>query len=74
MKWKGQSAIALTVISLVLIVAQALVWAHFTHRAGSAMNEANLASEHPPTEMPGLAGLTLLFVAGVLASLPQGPE
>lgn len=74
MKFKAQHAIALTVISLFLIVAQALIWTHFTKRAGSQTNEANLASEHPPTEVPGVAGFTLLVVAGVLASLPRGPE
>jgi len=74
MKFKAQHAVALTVISLVLIVAQALIWAHFTEHSGSQTNEANLASEHPPTELPGLAGFTLLVVAGVLVSLPRGPE
>jgi len=74
MKFKAQHAIALTVMALILIVGQALVWVHFADHSGSQTNEANLASEHPPTELPGLAGFTLLVVAGVLVSLPRGPE
>jgi len=74
MKFKAKHAIVLTVVALLLLVGQALIWAHFSERAGSQTNEANLAADHAPTELPGLAGFTLLVVAGVLVSLPRGPE
>lgn len=74
MKFQAQHGIALIVVSLVLIVGQAMVWAHFSEHSSSQTNEANRAAEHPPTEGPGVAGLTLLFVAGVLVALPRGPE
>jgi ABC-type Fe3+ transport system permease subunit len=67
---KGQLAIIVIVISLILMGAQALVWRHSTHRAASETQTIDVESQHPPAEMPGVAGLTLLFLAGVLLSVP----
>jgi hypothetical protein len=67
---KGQLAVAVIVISLILIGGQALVWRHSTHRAASETQKIDLETEHPPTELPGLAGLTLLCIAAGLLSVP----
>jgi hypothetical protein len=68
---KRQLATAVIVISLLLIGTQALVWRHSTHCAASETQKSDLESQHPPTEAPGLAGLTLLVLAGVLLSVPS---
>jgi hypothetical protein len=70
MRRKQHLAVVVIVISLILIGTQALVWRHSTHRATSETQKSDLESQHPPTEMPGVAGLTLLVLAGVLLSVP----
>jgi hypothetical protein len=70
MRRKQHLAVAVIIISLILIGAQALVWRHSTHRADSETQKSDLELQHPPTETPGLAGLTLLILAGVLLAVP----
>jgi hypothetical protein len=69
MRRKGRYAVVLIVLSLVLIGAQALIWRHSTRRGDSETQKANLETQRPPTEVPGVAGLTLLTIAGVFLSL-----
>jgi hypothetical protein len=71
MRRKQQLAVIVIILSLILMGAQALVWRHSTHRAVSETQKSDLESQHPPTEAPGLAGLTLLVLAGVMLSVPD---
>jgi hypothetical protein len=71
MRHKEKSAIALLVVALVLILAQAAVWRHSVSRAHSETAKENREEQHPPTELPGLAGTGLLVLAGVLLSIPR---
>jgi hypothetical protein len=72
MSFKNRRAfgIALVVISLVLMAIQAGLWRHSTHQASSETQKIDIESEHSPTEVPGVAGFTLLIVAGALVSYP----
>jgi hypothetical protein len=71
MRIKARVAVAVIIISLLLFGAQALVWRHSTHRATSETQKIDLEAQQRPTETPGLAGLTLLVLAGVLLSFPS---
>ena len=71
-KKKRINLIALIIFSLVLCAIQAGVWARSTIHACSETDKANIESQHPPSEIAGLAGIFLLLTAaGVIASIPQ---
>ena len=64
-------AVTFTVIALLLCALQAGIWMRSTAHARSQTDVANKESQHPPTEIPGIAGLSLLIAVGVLVSIPQ---
>ncbi|MGB2590258.1 MAG: hypothetical protein WA853_04985 [Candidatus Acidiferrum sp.] len=64
-------AIGLTVLAVALIAAQFGLWAHFTSHSKSETATANRDAQHSPTEIPGVAGITLLVIAGVVAAYPR---
>lgn len=63
-------AIGLVVVAIALIASQAGIWAHFTAHAKSETAITNKDS-HSPTEIPGVAGITLLIIAGCVAAYPR---
>lgn len=63
-------AIVLTVVALALIAGQAGIWAHFTAHSKSETAITN-KDTHSPTEVPGVAGITLLIIAGCVAAYPR---
>jgi hypothetical protein len=69
-----RSAIVLTVVSVLLCVVQAGIWAKDTSHVTSQTAEQNKEIRHPPSEIPGVAGLTLLLVTAVLLSLPDAAK
>jgi len=73
MQLKKRHAIALTVIALILCVVQAGIWIKSTYHVGSQTAEMDKESQHSPTEIPGVAGFSLLVLAGVLVSTPETP-
>ena len=62
-------AVTLVVVSLVLIILQAGLWVAATAHVRSQTDEANRIIAHSPTEIPAVAGFTLLVVAGLLVIL-----
>ena len=71
MKLTNAGAIILTVISLVLCAFQAGIWAKSEEHARSETELQNRESRNPPNETPGVAGLGLLVLGGVLLSIPE---
>jgi flagellar basal body-associated protein FliL len=71
MQSKKRKAIILTVLALILCVLQAGIWVNSTSHTASQTDEANKENQHPPTEIPGVAGFCLLVAAGILASTPD---
>jgi hypothetical protein len=71
LKKKRLNVIALIVFSLVLCALQAGIWARSTMHARSETDKANIESQHPPSEIAGIAGIFLLTAAGVIASIPR---
>lgn len=63
-------AVTLVVVSLVLLVLQAGLWVKATAHMRSQTDEANRIIQHSPTEIPAIAGFTLLVVAGLLVISP----
>jgi len=70
-KKKRTNLIALIIFSLVLCAIQAGVWARSTIHARSETDKANIESQHPPSEIAGIAGVFVLTAAGVIASIPR---
>ena len=71
MKLSNTLAIVLTVISVVLCAVQAGIWAKAEEHTRSETELQNRESRNPPNEMPGVAGLGLLVLSGVLLSIPE---
>lgn len=71
MQSKTRKAVILTVLAVALCALQGGVWLRSTSHVRSQTDEANKEIQHPPTEIPGLAGFCLLVVAGVVASTPN---
>lgn len=71
MKFTPRHGIAVTVLALLLCVLQAALWFRSTAHVRSQTDEVNKESKHPPTELPGVAGLSFLVLAGVLISVPH---
>jgi hypothetical protein len=69
MRMKMRIGISLVVVSLLLTLAQALVWKHSVQRGGSETQKIDVEVQNPPTEIPGVAGMTLLIAAGVWLSV-----
>ena len=69
MRFKEIHGIVLVVVSLVLCAAQGWIWMKATARAKSETDVQERVERHPPNELAGLAGMTLLLVAGVALSL-----
>jgi hypothetical protein len=70
-KLTNAGAIILTVISLVLCAVQAGIWAKAEEHSRSETELQNREGRNPPNEMPGVAGLGLLVLSGVLLSIPE---
>jgi hypothetical protein len=66
-------AIWLTIVALVLCAVQAEVWVRATEQARTPTAMQNKEGHHQTTDIPGVAGLCLLVVADVVASMPA-PE
>jgi hypothetical protein len=71
MRIKMKSGIVIIAVSLILMLAQALVWRHSVRRGGSETQKIDVESQQPPTEIPGVAGLALLVAAGVWLSVTR---
>ena len=71
MQRKIRSGAVLIAVSSILMLAQALVWRHSVRRAGSETQKIDVEAQSPPTEIPGLAGITLLVAAGVWFSVTR---
>jgi hypothetical protein len=67
---RKRTAIALFIASLVLFVAQAVIWGRSAPDARSETDKQNIVGHHQPDEIPGLAGMCLLVVAAVIVSIP----
>jgi hypothetical protein len=65
------AVIGLFVVAVILLVVQAAIWRRTAERAHSETDKQNIEILQPPNENPGLAGITLLVLAGVLASIPR---
>jgi hypothetical protein len=64
-------ATILTVVSLILCAVQGVVWAKSIAQARSETDEQIKETRRPPNELPGLAGMGLLVLSGVLLSVPD---
>jgi hypothetical protein len=67
---RKRTAIALFILSLVLFVAQAVIWARSAPHARSETDKQNVIGGHQPDEIPGVAGMCLLVLAAVIVSIP----
>ena len=63
-------ATILIVVALALCVLQGGLWARSAEHFRSQSDESNRVVQHRPTEIPGVAGLTLLVYAGLMLSYP----
>ncbi|HKW56109.1 MAG TPA: hypothetical protein VJN42_02015 [Candidatus Acidoferrum sp.] len=70
MKPTKKRAVVLVVVALALFVLQAGFWIKATAHVQSQTDEANRVIRHSPTEIPGVAGVALLIVAGLLVVRP----
>ena len=59
-------AILLVFVGLVLIALQAGLWSHSVAPDHSETDKQDTENQHPPTEIPGLAGFCLLIAAGAI--------
>lgn len=71
MRLGTRGGIAAVVVAVILCVVQAVLWAKSTTRATSQSDEQNIEIDNPPSEIPGIAGITLLVLSGVLLSIPR---
>ncbi|MGH9743325.1 MAG: hypothetical protein ACRD51_13355 [Candidatus Acidiferrum sp.] len=60
-------AVVLIVLALILCAFQAIVWSRSVVHDHSETAKQNSESQHPPTEIPGIAGICLLLAAGGIA-------
>ena len=73
MRLTTRTATMLTVIAVLLCAFQAGLWAKSASHLKNETVEQNKEIRHPPSELPGVAGFTLLVVTGVLLSFPKKP-
>ena len=66
MRVAKRRAMLLIVLGLALFALQAGVWRQSVARDHPETAKQNSESQHPPTEMPGLAGVCLLLAAGAI--------
>ena len=71
MRNRKRIGIALFVVSLFLLGIQAGIWAKSTAHARSETDKQNIEEHRPPSEIAGIAGFTVLIIAGVIASIPS---
>lgn len=76
MRFTKKYAIVLVLVALVLCLAQGILWGASMSHAPSETILQNRAVHQPPNELPGLAGLALLCIAGVLTVVvrPGSPD
>ncbi len=74
MRLAKRRAVLLIVVALVLFALQAGVWSRSVAHDHSETAKQNSESQHPPTEIPGVAGICLLLAAGALAMRPPFGE
>jgi hypothetical protein len=74
MRHKKRNAIALLVISLILFSFEAGIWARSTMHARSETDKQNILGHHQPTEIPAIAGMFLLIIAGIVAATPPSRD
>lgn len=60
----------LIVVALALCVLQGGLWVRSAEHFRSQSDESNRVVQHSPTEIPGVAGLTILVYAGLMISYP----
>jgi protein-S-isoprenylcysteine O-methyltransferase Ste14 len=70
MRFKKSYAIALMVLALALLGLQAVIWARADHNPTES-DTINRITQHPPSEIAGIAGLSLLVLDGLLLSIPR---
>ena len=73
MKFTKNHATAAIVIALILCAIQAGIWSRSTAHDRTETDKIDTESQHSPTEIPGVAGFTLLVLAGVLVAIPRPP-
>jgi uncharacterized membrane protein YidH (DUF202 family) len=71
MRLTNRGAIIVIVLSLALCALQAGLWAKTEAHVRSETEMQARESRNPPSEIPGVVGLGLLVVAGVLLSFPE---
>ena len=71
MRLAKRRAILFIFIALVLFALQAGLWSHSVAHDHSETDKQDSENRHPPTEIPGLAGICLLLAAG--AVIVMGP-
>jgi hypothetical protein len=71
MDHRKRNAIAVFVMSLLLFAIQAGLWVRATRHTQSETDKQNREQQHPPSEIPGILGMTLLVAAGVIAGVPR---
>jgi hypothetical protein len=59
-------AIILVLVALVLCALQAGVWSRSMRHDPSETAKQDSESQHPPTEIPGIAGICLLMAASAV--------
>jgi hypothetical protein len=74
LKLQTRLAVLLTCFATLLCIAQAGIWVESAAHTKSQTAEQNKEIQHPPDEIPGLAGFGLLVVTGVLLSIPPDPS
>ncbi|MGC1415372.1 MAG: hypothetical protein WA817_08835 [Candidatus Acidiferrum sp.] len=73
MRLAKRRAVLLIVFALVLFALQAGVWKRSMAHDHSETAKQNSESQHPPTEIPGVAGVCLLLAAGALVVMAAPP-
>ncbi|MGB8659355.1 MAG: hypothetical protein WCD34_02960 [Candidatus Acidiferrum sp.] len=72
MRLAKRRAILLIFVALVLFALQAGLWSHSVAQDHSETDKQDSENQHPPTEIPGLAGFCLLIAAGAVVIM--GPS
>jgi hypothetical protein len=57
-------------LALALLGLQAVIWARADHNPTES-DTINRITQHPPSEIAGIAGLGLLVLDGLLLSIPR---
>jgi|GEM_PF-4938683 len=67
-------ATILILLALALCVLQGGLWARSAEHFRSQSDESNRIVQHSPTEIPGVAGLSLLVYAGLMIAYPLSSD